>query len=135
MFSFLRLLDGSVLVGEHVADTETTYEIHNPVKVDSNDTGSIEQRYHFAGMHCPFIEGRPLVVHVNKSSVISINKNLDSALERHYNRYINKWFEARDNYFNIPSEEEYDDPSTEEELEEVIDTLQAMVQSSNNTIH
>lgn len=128
-FSFLRMIDGTLLIGEcgdFNPDSEYI-KVINAVLLGCAETDYIEQKYYFVGMHCPFSIDKPIITMIRKSSVLSINVDLDSQLLTQYNKYVNSWFSTRDKLNTI------EEDSVRSELEQKIEVLARAL--ANNVIH
>lgn len=125
---YFKLIDGSMIVGDLVNDSDEEYfQINNAVLLGSVETETLEQKYYFVGMHCPFSTDNPIVTRVLRSTIISINSNLDSHLEKQYNKFVNSWFNARDKLNSLENED------LKSEIEQKLETLVRAI--SNTTIH
>lgn len=128
MFSFIRLIDGSSLVGNMISESEYEITLTNALIMGiEHRPGEIEQKYFFKGMYCPFTTGGEIHTVLEKRNIVSFHSGLDSHLESQYNKYIKDWFKARTDFQEFNLEE------VEKALEESLDMLQAMSEVSANT--
>lgn len=133
MFSLLKLIDNSIVVGYVTHEEEHSLTIENAVEIGvrPRPENFVEQYYFIKGMFSPFSISNPIQTEIYKEHVISFQDQLDPYLENQYIKYITKWFEARrikDNF----------EESLPEVSKEDIETLEAMLQYqalANNEIH
>ena len=127
-FSFFRLIDGTMMVGvcEDLNEQSNFVIVNNAVLLGCVETSHIEQKYYFRGMSCPFSLESPIITKLQKSTIISINIDLDSHLEKQYNKYVKSWFNTRDKSPTI-------DEKTKNELEQQISLLSKAL--ANTVVH
>lgn len=95
-FRFYRMTDGSMVVGQYESEQEEFIILSNAVMLGCVETDHIEQRYYFRGMQCPFSLESPILTRLQKTTIVSINADLDSHFENQYNKYVTNWFNTRD---------------------------------------
>lgn len=123
------MIDGSMVIGlcAESGDNEDTISITNAVLLGSIETDYIEQKYYFKGMHCPFSVDSPIVTKIQKNSIMSVYKDLDSQLELQYNKFVASWFGTRDKLNTLEEE------AVKSELEQKIEVLARAL--ANTVIH
>ena len=95
-FRFYRMTDGSMVVGQYESEQEEFIILSNAVMLGCVETDHMEQRYYFRGMQCPFSLESPILTRLQKTTIVSINADLDSHFENQYNKYVTNWFNTRD---------------------------------------
>lgn len=134
MASFVRLIDGTIGIGEIESYDESLLTVVNFVEFETWPSDYIEQRYTFKGMYYPFSPLDPIRVTIPSMHVLSVNDDVDNHLLTQYNQYVVQWFTAREN-MKEPSSREDRKRSTEE-MRNLIDALgEYMSETANNTIH
>jgi hypothetical protein len=130
MFSFIRLIDTTMIVGNLVCETDHDITIENAVMLGRKFTrGGIEAQYFFTGMFNPFTTETPYQSILEKKNVISFHSELDSDLESTYNKFIEDWLEARNSFAEMTNQE------VENMLEDTLEKIDAMNESANTTLH
>ncbi len=120
------MTDGSMVVGQYESEQEEFIILSNAVMLGCVETDHIEQRYYFRGMQCPFSLESPILTRLQKTTIVSINADLDSHFENQYNKYVTNWFNTRD---KINSVEE----NTKSEMEKKILLLTKAL--ANTVVH
>lgn len=128
MISFIRLIDQTILLADIIEEDDDTVTLENALILQSTYTESIEQKYAFKGMYCPFVDADKVVSVIDKINVVSVHSDLDSFIVSQYNNYLFQWFRARSSYKSADYEKD-----VKQELEELIRDMQQTQQS--NTVH
>jgi hypothetical protein len=133
MFSLLKLIDKSIVIGYVTHEGEHSLTIENPVEIGVRPRAEnfVEQYYYIKGMWSPFTISNPIQTEVYKEHVISFQDQLDAYLEDQYNRYIKNWYGAR------KLKDSFEEALPEVNKED-IETLEALLQRqalANNEIH
>ena len=130
MFSLIRLIDRTILVGDLVLETEHEITLENAVIVGRQfQRGNIEASYFFTGMFNPFATELPNNTILEKKNVISFHSDLDFELEKQYNKFIEDWINAKQSFSKMTNKE------VEEMLEETLERIAAMSESANTILH
>lgn len=98
MIVFCRLADGNAILGDMIEEQNDYFVFENSLLVDSAPQHHVEQQYYFKGMYQPFNTSNSIISTFQKHHIISMDKDIDYDLIRHYNKYVAKWFEARNNH-------------------------------------
>lgn len=132
MFSFIKLINNAIVIGQVTHEDEVSLVIENAVEIGVKPhVHAAEQHYHIKGMFSPFSSSNPILTEIYKEHVLSTHEDLDVFLEKQYMQYITDWFDARDNRNNLKS-------NLEEVKQEDVDMLEALLQrqaNANNEIH
>lgn len=127
---FIRLIDGTMGVGNLVLVDDEQVVINNMVELGSFPIPDlIEQKYFFKGFFCPFSNSTPIVSTFDRINVLNITENLDIELISQYNNYINHWFDNRPRYYKRPKQKKTQERLTSELVEEYLEAF------ANTTIH
>ena len=130
MFSFIRLIDQTIIAGMLVCETDYDVTLENAVMLGSNfQRGNIEASYFFKGMYNPFATEEPNVTIMEKRNIVSFHNNLASDLESQYNKFIEDCFEAKNSFSKLTNEQ------VEKMLDETTEMLDAMHESANTVLH
>lgn len=125
MINFIRLVDGTILLGSLIKTTDTHIIVHDALILGAVYQETVEQKYFFKGMYCPFVDSDVLESKILIDHVISMHDNLDSHLIDQYNSCVDQWYNSRSNYKKT---KEYGS-TLEDELEKMILSIS---QQSNN---
>lgn len=127
MITFIRLVDGSTIVGKVISSNEVEVNIENALIVDSGYTESIEQKYFFLGMYLPFSQHKPIISTIRHNNIIAMHNNVEPYLEKQYNKYIKSWFKAKDAFLNV----------SESSDKQITETVEAMAELllANTSVH
>ena len=128
MISFIRLIDQTTLIADIISEDDETVTLENALILHSEYVHTLEQKYTFKGMYCPFVEEDSIITVIDKINVVSIHTSLDSFIVLQYNNYLRQWFRARSGY----KRNEYA-KDVKTELEEMLEEMQHSQQS--NTVH
>lgn len=128
MISFVRLIDGTILLGKLNEDSEEFIIMEDAMILGCSYEETIEQRYFFKGMYCPFVDDTKVQSIIDKINVISMHGGLDSYLISQYNNYLDQWYKSRSRY---KKSKEYMTDSLEEEIEELILAMKQSQQANN----
>jgi hypothetical protein len=113
-FKFYRMTDGSMIAGQYEKEQEEFVILSNAVMLGCIETDHIEQKYYFKGMQCPFSLESPIFTKLQKTTIVSVNTDLDSHFENQYNKYVSNWFSMRDKKNLV--EEEVDKKELEKKI-------------------
>ena len=134
MASYIRLIDGTIGIGEIEQYDEEFINILNFVEFDTWPSETIEQRYTFRGMCYPFSPLDPIRVTIPSINVLSVNDDVDNHLLVQYNNYVRQWFTAREEMTKPRKRKPKIDET--EDYGSMIETLgEILKESSNTTIH
>ena len=95
MFSFIRLIDGTVMIGNVVDESDQTYIIEDAVELGSKDLNSLERQFFFKNIYSPFSTSSEILTEIYKDHIISIHQDLDTFVYDHWQRYVSKWKSLR----------------------------------------
>lgn len=134
MASFIRLIDGTVGIADIENYDDEMIQLSNFVEFEAWPNESLEQRYKFKGMYFPFSPSTPIVVSIPSMHVLSVNHDVDDYLLVQYHRYVDQWFNAREDMKNPKKRRKKE--KTEEDIRNLWDALSEMLdESANTTIH
>lgn len=134
MISFIRMIDGQLLIGEVLNEKESdVVTIQNAVIINSFKVEELLSSCHkFEGMLNPFTNTEQSLSEIKKNHIISMHKDLDSSVEMAYNSYIKQWFNERELLSKLSK-------NINEEIELESDgnalSFEKIRKTSNTTIH
>lgn len=95
MFSFIKLIDGTALIGNIAEETEQTYLIEDAVELGSKNLTTLERQYFFKNVYSPFSVSDAIITEIFKDHIISIHQDIDNYVIDHWQRYVAKWKNLR----------------------------------------
>ena len=95
MFSFLKLIDGTALIGNIINETDQTYFIEDAVELGSKNLTTLERQYFFKNVYSPFSTSSEIITEIYKDHIISIHQDMDEYVLSHWQRYVAKWKNLR----------------------------------------
>lgn len=95
MFSFLKLIDGTALIGNIINETDQTYFIEDAVELGSKNLTTLERQYFFKNVYSPFSTSSEIITEIYKDHIISIHQDIDEYVLSHWQRYVAKWKNLR----------------------------------------
>lgn len=128
MISFIRLIDNTTLIANVISADDENIVLENALILHAEYVQSLEQKYTFKGMYCPFVDDDVVITEIDLYHVVSIHDNLDSFIILQYNNYLRQWYRARSGYKHQDYAKDVKD-----ELEEMLEQMQQSQQS--NTVH
>ena len=69
MFSFIRLIDGTVMIGNVVNESDQTYIIEDAVELGSKDLNSLERQFFFKNIYSPFSTSSEILTEIYKDHI------------------------------------------------------------------
>lgn len=95
MFSFLKLIDGTALIGNIIEESDQTYFIEDAVELGSKNLTTLERQYFFKNVYSPFSTSSEIITEIYKDHIISIHQDMDEYVLSHWQRYVAKWKNLR----------------------------------------
>lgn len=95
MFSFLKLIDGTALIGNIIDESDQTYFIEDAVELGSKNLTTLERQYFFKNVYSPFSTSSEIITEIYKDHIISIHQDMDEYVLSHWQRYVAKWKNLR----------------------------------------
>lgn len=95
MFSFLKLIDGTALIGNVIDESDQTYFIEDAVELGSKNLTTLERQYFFKNVYSPFSTSSEIITEIYKDHIISIHQDMDEYVLSHWQRYVAKWKNLR----------------------------------------
>lgn len=95
MFSFLKLIDGTALIGNIIEESDQTYFIEDAVELGSKNLTTLERQYFFKNVYSPFSTSSEIITEIYKDHIISIHQDIDEYVLSHWQRYVAKWKNLR----------------------------------------
>ena len=95
MFSFLKLIDGTALIGNIIDQSDQTYFIEDAVELGSKNLTTLERQYFFKNVYSPFSTSNEIITEIYKDHIISIHQDMDEYVLSHWQRYVAKWKNLR----------------------------------------
>ena len=95
MFSFLKLIDGTALIGNIIDESDQTYFIEDAVELGSKNLTTLERQYFFKNVYSPFSTSNEIITEIYKDHIISIHQDMDEYVLSHWQRYVAKWKNLR----------------------------------------
>ena len=131
MFSFLKLIDGTTLIGNIIDESDQTYFIEDAVELGSKNLTTLERQYFFKNVYSPFSTSSEIITEIYKDHIISIHHDMDEYVLGHWQRYVAKWK-------NLRGESTLSTEPTNEVNKDDVDKLKAFLEYqslANNEIH
>jgi len=91
MFSFLKLIDGTALIGNIIDESEQTYILEDAVELGSKNLNTLERQYFFKNVYSPFSTSSEIITELYKDHIVSIHQDIDDYVLDHWQRYVAKW--------------------------------------------
>lgn len=132
MFSFIKLIDGTALIGNIVDESDQTYIIEDAVELGSKNLTTLERQYFFKNVYSPFSTSSEIITEIYKDHIISIHQDLDEYVLNHWQRYVAKWKNLRGDA--TISSAPTDEPVTKDDVEKLKAFLEYQA-LANNEIH
>lgn len=95
MFSFIKLIDGTALIGNIIDESDQTYFIEDAVELGSKNLTTLERQYFFKNVYSPFSTSSEIITEIYKDHIISIHQDMDEYVLSHWQRYVAKWKNLR----------------------------------------
>lgn len=131
MFSFLKLIDGTALIGNIIDESDQTYFIEDAVELGSKNLTTLERQYFFKNVYSPFSTSSEIITEIYKDHIISIHQDMDEYVLSHWQRYVAKWK-------NLRGEATISTEPTNEVNKDDVEKLKAFLEYqslANNEIH
>jgi len=131
MFSFIRLIDGTALIGNIIDESDQTYFIEDAVELGSKNLTTLERQYFFKNVYSPFSTSNEIITEIYKDHIISIHQDMDEYVLSHWQRYVAKWK-------NLRGEATISTEPTNEVNKDDVERLKAFLEYqslANNEIH
>lgn len=131
MFSFIRLIDGTALIGNIIDESDQTYFIEDAVELGSKNLTTLERQYFFKNVYSPFSTSNEIITEIYKDHIISIHQDMDEYVLSHWQRYVAKWK-------NLRGEATISTEPTNEVNKDDVEKLKAFLEYqslANNEIH
>ena len=131
MFSFIKLIDGTALIGNIIDDSDQTYFIEDAVELGSKNLTTLERQYFFKNVYSPFSTSSEIITEIYKDHIISVHQDMDEYVLSHWQRYVAKWKTLR-------GEAAISTEPTNEVNKEDVEKLKAFLEYqalANNEIH
>jgi hypothetical protein len=131
MFSFLKLIDGTTLIGNIIDESDQTYFIEDAVELGSKNLTTLERQYFFKNVYSPFSTSSEIITEIYKDHIISIHHDMDEYVLGHWQRYVAKWK-------NLRGESTLSTEPTNEVNKDDVEKLKAFLEYqslANNEIH
>lgn len=131
MFSFLKLIDGTALIGNIIDESDQTYFIEDAVELGSKNLTTLERQYFFKSVYSPFSTSSEIITEIYKDHIISIHQDMDEYVLSHWQRYVAKWK-------NLRGEATISTEPTNEVNKDDVEKLKAFLEYqslANNEIH
>ena len=77
MFSFIKLIDGTALIGNIVDESDQTYIIEDAVELGSKNLTTLERQYFFKNVYSPFSTSSEIITEIYKDHIISIHQDFN----------------------------------------------------------
>jgi hypothetical protein len=91
MFSFLKLVDGTALIGNIIDESDQTYILEDAVELGSKNLNTLERQYFFKNVYSPFSTSSEIITELYKDHIVSIHQDIDDYVLDHWLRYVAKW--------------------------------------------
>lgn len=131
MFSFIKLIDGTALIGNIIDESDQTYFIEDAVELGSKNLTTLERQYFFKNVYSPFSTSSEIITEIYKDHIISVHQDMDEYVFSHWQRYVAKWK-------NLRGEATISTEPTNEVNKEDVEKLKAFLEYqslANNEIH
>ena len=131
MFSFIKLIDGTALIGNSIEESDQTYFIEDAVELGSKNLTTLERQYFFKNVYSPFSTSSEIITEIYKDHIISVHQDMDEYVLNHWQRYVAKWKTLR-------GEAAISTEPTNEVNKEDVEKLKAFLEYqalANNEIH
>lgn len=131
MFSFIKLIDGTALIGNIIDESDQTYIIEDAVELGSKNLTTLERQYFFKNVYSPFSTSSEIITEIYKDHIISIHQDMDEYVLSHWQRYVAKWK-------NLRGEATISTEPTNEVNKDDVEKLKAFLEYqslANNEIH
>ena len=131
MFSFIKLIDGTALIGNIIDESDQTYFIEDAVELGSKNLTTLERQYFFKNVYSPFSTSSEIITEIYKDHIISIHQDMDEYVLSHWQRYVAKWK-------NLRGEATISTEPTNEVNKDDVEKLKAFLEYqslANNEIH
>lgn len=131
MFSFIKLIDGTALIGNIIDESDQTYIIEDAVELGSKNLTTLERQYFFKNVYSPFSTSSEIITEIYKDHIISIHQDMDEYVLSHWQRYVAKWK-------NLRGEATISTEPTNEVNKDDVERLKAFLEYqslANNEIH
>jgi hypothetical protein len=131
MFSFIKLIDGTALIGNIIDESDQTYFIEDAVELGSKNLTTLERQYFFKNVYSPFSTSSEIITEIYKDHIISVHQDMDEYVFSHWQRYVAKWKTLR-------GEATISTEPTNEVNKEDVEKLKAFLEYqslANNEIH
>ena len=131
MFSFIKLIDGTALIGNIIDESDQTYFIEDAVELGSKNLTTLERQYFFKNVYSPFSTSSEIITEIYKDHIISVHQDMDEYVLSHWQRYVAKWKTLR-------GEAAISTEPTNEVNKEDVEKLKAFLEYqalANNEIH
>lgn len=131
MFSFIKLIDGTALIGNIIDESDQTYFIEDAVELGSKNLTTLERQYFFKNVYSPFSTSSEIITEIYKDHIISVHQDMDEYVLSHWQRYVAKWKTLR-------GEASISTEPTNEVNKEDVEKLKAFLEYqalANNEIH
>ena len=131
MFSFIKLIDGTALIGNIIDESDQTYFIEDAVELGSKNLTTLERQYFFKNVYSPFSTSSEIITEIYKDHIISVHQDMDEYVLSHCQRYVAKWKTLR-------GEASISTEPTNEVNKEDVEKLKAFLEYqalANNEIH
>ena len=131
MFSFIKLIDGTALIGNIIDESDQTYIIEDAVELGSKNLTTLERQYFFKNVYSPFSTSNEIITEIYKDHIISIHQDMDEYVLSHWQRYVAKWK-------NLRGEATISTEPTNEVNKDDVERLKAFLEYqslANNEIH